>query len=148
MGLLGCWLLSAWGRGLGAADSERLTGAHDPGHIMGFGSLQALFHAAHPLNPYDHYLYAAVVMLGTLGAVLVVVWLVGRRLARARSGAARGGPPHQRAGRVVWSDPTFIANDTWSAHDKTTAAVFHEADALRGLVVLGGQLEEPLRGPF
>jgi hypothetical protein len=40
----------------------------------------------------------------------------------------------------------FLANDTWSAHDRATGAVFREADALRSLVTLSGPMTEPLRG--
>ncbi len=103
-----------------------------------------------PLNPYDHYLYAAVAMLGTLGAVLAVVWLMRSSPWRGRIQALRGvAPPFINVLGVLFGlTLAFIANDTWSAHDKATAAVFHEADALRGLVVMGGQLDEPLRAPF
>ena len=39
----------------------------------------------------------------------------------------------------------FLANDTWNAHDRAMNAVYKEADALRSLVVLASQLEEPQR---
>ena len=40
----------------------------------------------------------------------------------------------------------FLANDTWSAHDCATNAVFREADALRSLATLSAALPEPLQG--
>ena len=40
----------------------------------------------------------------------------------------------------------FLANDTWSAHDRAMNAVFKEADSLRSIVVLSQQLAEPARG--
>jgi hypothetical protein len=95
------------------------------------------------LSPYDHYGYAAVAMLGTLLAVVAIMWLI---KASPWHGVA---PPFINILGVLFGlTLAFIANDTWSAHDKATAAVYHEADALRSLVVLGGQLDEPLREPF
>jgi hypothetical protein len=102
------------------------------------------------LSPYDHYGYAAVAMLGTLLAVVAIMWLINaspwKDQIRSWHGVA---PPFINILGVLFGlTLAFIANDTWSAHDKAMAAVYHEADALRSLVVLGGQLDEPLREPF
>lgn len=102
------------------------------------------------LNPYDHYGYALVAVVGTFLAVLAIAWLIGASPWQDRIRAWRGvAPPFINILGVLFGlTLAFIANDTWSAHDKATAAVYHEADALRSLMVLGGQLQEPLRSPF
>lgn len=95
---------------------------------------------------YEHYGYAAVAALGTLGAV----WLVGRVLhgqgAQVWLDRWRGVvPPFINVNAMLFGlTLAFIANDTWSARDRAMDAVFREADALRSLIVLaeaasGGQ---------
>lgn len=39
----------------------------------------------------------------------------------------------------------FLANDTWSSHDRAINAVYKEADALRSLLALASNLEAPLK---
>ena len=40
----------------------------------------------------------------------------------------------------------FLANDTWSAHDRAMSAVYREADGLRSIGALAATLPEPLGG--
>ena len=99
------------------------------------------------LNAYDHYGYALVAMAGTALAVAGIVWLLRRSPWRDRLGTWRGvAPPFINILGVLFGlTLAFIANDTWSAHDKATSAVHREADALRSLIVLADGLEEPAR---
>lgn len=99
------------------------------------------------LSAYDHYGYALVAMAGTAFAVAGIVWLLRRSPWKDRLGALRGvAPPFINILGVLFGlTLAFIANDTWSAHDKATSAVHREADALRSLVVLADGIEEPAR---
>lgn len=100
------------------------------------------------LGTYDHYAYALAALGGTFAAVTVVA----RLFARSASGdwlrSLRGvAPPFINIVGVLFGlTIAFIANDTWSAHDKATSAVHREADAIRGLRVLAEGLEAPVRG--
>ena len=40
----------------------------------------------------------------------------------------------------------FLANDTWSAHDRAMNAVYREADSLRSIAALSGTLAQPVQG--
>lgn len=97
---------------------------------------------------YDHYGYAALAVAGTFLAVAGVH----RSLNQPASGAwlrslAGVAPPFINVISVLFGlTLAFLANDTWSAHDRAVNAVFKEADALRSLAVLSGALPEPLRG--
>lgn len=99
------------------------------------------------VNTYDHYGYALVALVGTAMAVALIVWLIRHSPWKSRLRELRGvAPPFINILGVLFGlTLAFIANDTWSAHDKATGAVYREADALRSLMLLGGQLEEPLR---
>ena len=95
------------------------------------------------LLAYDHYGYALVAVLGTAFAV----WLIdaamrapalGPRLARLRGVA----PPFINIVGVLFGlTLAFLANDTWSAHDRTSAAVYREADSLRSLTNVARQID-------
>jgi hypothetical protein len=96
---------------------------------------------------YDQYGYALIVALGTLAAVAGVHWLlVQPRWAgwvRSLHGVA---PPFINVIGVLFGlTLAFLANDTWSAHDRAMNAVYVEADALRGMGVLTGAMPAPLR---
>ena len=97
---------------------------------------------------YDHYGYAALALLGTLLAVVLTQWFLAHSrwttFARSLHGVA---PPFINIIGVLFGlTLAFLANDTWSAHDRAMNAVFKEADSLRSLVVLSAQLDAPLRG--
>ena len=99
------------------------------------------------INTYDHYGYALVALVGTAMAVATIVWLIRHSPWKSKLRELRGvAPPFINILGVLFGlTLAFIANDTWSAHDKATAAVYREADALRSLMVLSAKLEDPLR---
>ena len=96
---------------------------------------------------YDHYGYAFTAIAGTGLAVGTIIWLMQharwRPWVRSLSGVV---PPFINVIGVLFGlTLAFIANDTWTAHDKATNAVYREADALRSLVLLAGKLNAPVR---
>lgn len=100
------------------------------------------------LKTYDHYLYALVAVLGTGLGVAGIQWMLcrSRWAAWARSLAGVAAPFINIIGVLFGLTLAFLANDTWSAHDRATNAVFREADALRSLATLSAALPEPLQG--
>jgi len=98
-------------------------------------------------HTYDHYGYALLALVGTFAAVAAIHWLMQRSRHAAWVRSLRGvAPPFINILGVLFGlTLAFLANDTWSAHDKATTAVYKEADALRSLLVLSGQLDAPLR---
>lgn len=94
---------------------------------------------------YDHYIYATVALLGTAFAA----WAIWRVLAAPRWRAqvlslAGVVPPFLNILGVLFGlTLAFIANDTWSAHDRAMSAVYREADGLRTLDALARTLPEP-----
>ena len=99
------------------------------------------------VSAYDHYGYAIVAVLGTVFAV----WLIDRIMRHGRCGrwvASLHGvvPPFINIVGVLFGlTLAFLANDTWSAHDRTRNAVYREADSLRSLMIIANQLEGPNR---
>lgn len=97
------------------------------------------------VSDYDHYGYAALAVFGTAFAI----WLIDAAMGGRRSGAwiasLKGvAPPFINIVGVLFGlTLAFLANDTWSAHDRTSAAVYREADSLRSLMSVAGQLEAP-----
>ena len=98
-------------------------------------------------HTYDHYGYAAAAVLGTLLAVATVNWILHRPQWRSQVLSLQGvAPPFINIIGVLFGlTLAFLANDTWSAHDRAMNAVFKEADSLRSILVLSGQIDEPLR---
>lgn len=99
-------------------------------------------------NNYDHYGYAFLAVAGTFAAVAVIQWFLNRPRWSAWVASLQGvAPPFINIIGVLFGlTLAFIANDTWSAHDRAMNAVFKEADSLRSITVLARQLPEPLRG--
>lgn len=99
------------------------------------------------LHTYDHYGYAVVAIVGTGVAVVSIIWLMQRSPWNQWLRSLRGvAPPFINIIGVLFGlTLAFIANDTWNAHDKATNAVYHEADALRSLMVLAQKLAAPQR---
>ena len=99
------------------------------------------------LHTYDQYAYALVAMVGTLSAVLVINRLMHQASSKRWLRSLRGvAPPFINIIGVLFGLMlAFISNDTWMAHDKAINAVYREADSLRSLRVLAGQVGEPLR---
>ena len=97
---------------------------------------------------YDHYLLAALAVLGTLLAVGLIDWLVRHsRWSDWFASLAGVAPPFINIVGVLFGlTLAFLANDTWSAHDRAISAVYREADALHAIVALGDSLVEPARG--
>jgi hypothetical protein len=96
------------------------------------------------LRVYDHYGYALVAVLGTLAAVLIIYRLMCRVSALQQ---LRGvAPPFINIIGVLFGlTLAFLANDTWSAHDRAMNAVYREADALRSLLVLADMLPSEMK---
>ncbi len=94
---------------------------------------------------YDHYAYAAVATIGTLVAVLAIHWLmVGSSWsdwARSLSGVAA--PFTNVVGVLFGLTLAFLANDTWTAHDRALNAVLQEADSIHILAILSRSLDQP-----
>jgi hypothetical protein len=99
---------------------------------------------------YDHYAYAFVAMGGTFAAVWVIGWLMQHPRWSPWVHSLRGVvPPFINIIGVLFGlTLAFLANDTWSAHDRAMNAVYKEADALRSLMVFSGKLPEPMGTQF
>ena len=96
---------------------------------------------------YDHYGYAMAAVLGTFAATAALQWLIQRSRwapwARSLHGVA---PPFINIIGVLFAlTLAFLANDTWSAHDRALRAVYKEADSLHSLATLSQSLPTPLR---
>jgi len=87
---------------------------------------------------YEHYAYAAVAALGTLFAVMAVHYAMVRPpwsgWVRSLTGVV--GPFINIVGVLFALTLAFLANDTWTAHDRAMNAVLQEADAIHTLQVL------------
>ncbi|MBC7860723.1 MAG: DUF4239 domain-containing protein [Burkholderiaceae bacterium] len=99
------------------------------------------------LRTYDHYGYALVAIVGTYLAVATITWLIQKSAWKLSIRSLHGvAPPFINIIGVLFGlTLAFIANDTWSAHERATNAVFREADSLRSLMVLSSRLDEPRR---
>jgi len=87
---------------------------------------------------YDHYAYALVVGVGTVIAVVASHGFMSRSRwsgwFRSLAGVA---PPFINIVGVLFGlTLAFLANDTWTAHDRAIGAVLHEADSIHTLAVL------------
>lgn len=100
------------------------------------------------LHTYDHYGYALMAILGTFAIVALVPWFMQRSRWAPWVLSLQGVvPPFINIIGVLFGlTLAFLANDTWSAHDRAMNAVYREADALRILASLSGQLPEPFKG--
>ena len=96
---------------------------------------------------YDHYGYALIAVLGTFAAVAAIQWLVqGSRWAPWAQSLQGVAPPFINIIGVLFGlTIAFLANDTWSAHDRATRSVYKEADSLHSMVVLTGALPPALQ---
>lgn len=97
-------------------------------------------------HTYDHYGYAALAVVGTFLAVIAVHRVMQRPRWAGQLAAWQGvAPPFINIIGVLFGlTLAFLANDTWSAHDRAMNAVFKEADSLRSIAVLSEQLAKPL----
>ena len=99
------------------------------------------------LQTYDHYGYALAAVVGTFAAVAVIQWLIqfSRWAPWARSLQGVAPPFINIIGVLFGLTMAFLANDTWSAHDRAMKAVYKEADSLHALVTLTETLPQPVR---
>ena len=97
---------------------------------------------------YDHYGYALAAILGTFAAVAALQWLIqGSRWAHWARSLHGVAPPFINIIGVLFAlTLAFLANDTWSAHDRALRAVYKEADSLHSLAALSATLPAPLNG--
>jgi hypothetical protein len=98
-------------------------------------------------HTYDHYGYALTAVLGTLVAVAAIHWLMTYSRWAGWVRTLRGvAPPFINIIGVLFGlTLAFLANDTWSAHDRAMTTVYKEADSLRSLLALSEKLPEPLK---
>ncbi|HNB06915.1 MAG TPA: hypothetical protein PKV97_13365, partial [Thauera aminoaromatica] len=98
-------------------------------------------------HSYDHYGLAFVAFFGTLAAVFLIQWVMMRSRWAGWMQSLQGvAPPFMNALGVLFGLVlAFLANDTWSAHDRAMSAVYREADGLRGIAALADSLPGPLR---
>lgn len=98
-------------------------------------------------HTYDHYGYAALAVVGTFLAVIGVQRALQKPRWAGWVASLQGvAPPFINIIGVLFGlTLAFLANDTWSAHDRAMNAVFKEADSLRSIAVLSEQLAEPLK---
>lgn len=98
-------------------------------------------------HTYDHYAYALIAVLGTAAAVVGTQWFIQHSRWSTWANSLQGVvPPFINILGVLFGlTLAFLANDTWSAHDQATRAVYREADALQSLVTLASQMPEPQR---
>lgn len=96
---------------------------------------------------YDHYGFALVALVGTFVASgLLVAVLHDPRRAAWLLGFKGVAPPFINIIGVLFAlTLAFLANDTWSAHDRATTAVYREADSLHAIVALTRTLPDPAR---
>ncbi|MDE3028315.1 MAG: hypothetical protein KGH84_07955, partial [Paracoccaceae bacterium] len=96
---------------------------------------------------YDHYAYAAMAVLGTALAVVVLNWLMVSSPYVVWVASLRGvaSPFTNVVGVLFGLTVAFLSNDTWTAHDRARSSVLREADALRSLDILASGLEGATR---
>lgn len=96
---------------------------------------------------YDQYGYALLAVVGTFAAVYLIHRAMQHQPWRATLHSLRGvAPPFINIIGVLFGlTLAFLANDTWSAHDRAMNAVYREADSLRTIAALSNTLEHPLQ---
>ena len=96
---------------------------------------------------YDHFGFALVAMIGTFLASAGLVALLWSPRWRDRLAAYDGvAPPFINIIGVLFAlTLAFLANDTWSAHDRATTSVYREADSLQAVISLTRGLPSPAR---
>ena len=98
-------------------------------------------------HTYDHYGYAFIAVVGTFAAVAFIQWLIqaARWTPWVRSLQGVAPPFINIIGVLFGLTMAFLANDTWSAHDRAMKAVYKEADALHSIAALSETLPAALK---
>lgn len=94
---------------------------------------------------YDHYVLAAIALVGTFAAALAL-WAATRHWRHATwVNSLRGlSPPFVNVIGVLFAlTLAFLGNDTWNAHDRAATAIQHEAGALGSILALTEALPAP-----
>jgi hypothetical protein len=99
------------------------------------------------IGQYDQCYLALVAVVGTIPAVILLLWLSQRSKYAAFIRSYRGIAPNFLSviGVLFALNLAFLANDTWSAHDRARHAVFQEAGSLRSILALAEHLPGPSR---
>jgi hypothetical protein len=99
------------------------------------------------LGPFDQYLFALLVLLGTTLAMLVLLWATQRSPYSAAVREFRGVAQNfMSVISVLFAlNVAFLAHDTWTAHDRALDAVFIEAGSLRTILDLSENLSPEAR---
>ena len=79
-------------------------------------------------HTYDHYGYAFIAVVGTFAAVAFIQWLIqaSRWTPWVRSLQGVAPPFINIIGVLFGLTMAFLANDTWSAHDRAMKAVYKD----------------------
>ena len=99
------------------------------------------------LGPYDQYLFALLVLLGTTLAMLLLLWVTQRSpysaVIKRFHGVAQN---FMSVISVLFAlNIAFLAHDTWTAHDRALDTVFLEAGSLRTILDLSNGLPPEAR---
>ncbi len=96
------------------------------------------------LGAYDQYYLAVAVLVGTYAAALAVIWVAQRSRFSEFIGSFRGVAENfATVINVIFAlNLAFIANDTWSAHERALDAVYLEAGHLQNVVDLAVHLPD------
>jgi hypothetical protein len=94
------------------------------------------------IGQYDQYYLALVAVVGTIPAVIVILWLTQRSKYAKFIRSYRGIAPNFLSvmGVLFALNLAFLAHDTWSAHDQARDAVFQEAGGLQDILALAEHL--------
>lgn len=94
------------------------------------------------LGSFDQYYFAVAVVVGTYAAAGVLLWLAQRSRWAERIHSFRGiAQNFLTVINVLFAlNLAFLANDTWSAHDRALNTVYQEAGNLRSILDLGRDL--------
>ena len=99
------------------------------------------------IGPYDQYFFASLVLVGTYASAFLLLWLAQRspyaRQIKTFHGIAQNS---LTVINVLFAlNLAFLANDTWSAHDRALNTVFQEAGRLRTIMDLAESLPDETR---
>ena len=97
------------------------------------------------IGQYDQYYLALVAVVGTIPAVIALLWLTQRSKYAEFLRSYRGVAPNFLSviGVLFALNLAFLAHDTWSAHDQARHAVFQEAGSLQNILALAEHLSVP-----